>query len=81
MCPLQHIEEFLQDVSSKGSFLDGELPIRDCDRDSGQCWRNIVRAVDCWKFVENDGSTFASRRNTIQNPLRGRDIRALRGAK
>jgi hypothetical protein len=41
----------------------------------------IIRAVDCWKLVENDGPTFASRRDTIQNPLCGRDVCALRSAK
>jgi hypothetical protein len=46
MCPLQHVEEFLQDVGSKGSFFDGKLPVRYRGRDSGQCWCNIVRAVD-----------------------------------
>jgi hypothetical protein len=53
-------------VSSQGSFFDGKLPICYRGRDGGQCWRNVVRAVDCWKLVENDGSTFASWRDEYQ---------------
>jgi hypothetical protein len=58
-----------------------KFPIRYRGRDGRQCWRNIVRTIDCRKLVENDGSTFCEPERHDSNPLRGRDVRALRGAK